>query len=58
MSPQVDHSDPRGNEPADKWHPKYESISDWLDAEAPLDQCQKLRNRPKHRRTQSNAVKT
>lgn len=32
-------------EPRDRYHPKYEGFTEWLDAEAPVDQCQKLRNR-------------
>lgn len=34
----------RATEPADRFHPDYESFKDWLDTEAPADQAQKLRN--------------
>lgn len=53
MNQQVGQFD---REPANKWHPEYESIRDWLDAEAPADQGQKLRNRPKWRRKVSGLI--
>ncbi len=51
MSNQVDRYD-RAREPRDRFHPQHDSFRDWLDTAAPADQCQKLRNRPKWRRTQ------
>lgn len=47
----VDRFD-REAEPANRWHPEYDSFRDWLDRNAPADSAQKLRNRPKWRRTQ------
>lgn len=41
----VDQFGRADREPRDRYHPKYESFSEWLDAEAPPDQAQKLRNR-------------
>lgn len=46
MTNQVDHYARR--EPADRYHPEYESFVEWLDAEAPPDQAPKMRNRPRH----------
>ncbi len=53
MSQQVNHFD-RGAEPRARYHPHYDTFRSWLDAVAPADQAQKLRNRPKHRRRSGN----
>lgn len=50
MHEEVDLFDRRKTEPKDRFHPEYESFTDWLDALAPASQAQKLRNRPRHRR--------
>lgn len=46
MSNQVDqYGQP---EPADRFHPVYDSFREWLDAEAPPEQVLKRRNQPRY----------
>lgn len=54
MINQVDHFDHHAEEPPDRFHSDYDTFLAWLDAEAPAEHAQKLRNRPKHRRKRSN----
>jgi hypothetical protein len=49
MNPDVDHFDHRAGEPADRWHPEHDGPKSWLNAEAPAEQGQKLRNRSRWR---------
>ncbi len=39
----------RDDGPADRFHPEYESFTDWLNEEAPVDAAVKLRNHTRHR---------
>jgi hypothetical protein len=50
MSQQVEQFDR-----ADRWHPEYESFAEWLDAEAPAHECQRLRSVPRPRRARHRA---
>lgn len=56
MTNQVDHYAPR--EPADRYHPDYDTFTEWLDAEAPAEPmpaATKTLNLPRHY-TRRNAV--
>lgn len=55
MSNEVDHFD-RDGEPADRFHPDYDSFTDWLDAEAPADYTVKLHNAPRYPSKNHNAT--
>lgn len=46
MSNQVDHYE---REPRDRWHPEFDSFTDWLDTEAPEKPGNvKAHNQPRH----------
>lgn len=49
MTSEVDDTDQAQAWPPDQWHPVYESVKDWLDNEAPVQQEAKQHNRPRYR---------
>ncbi len=54
MNAYVDHFDHHAGEPADRFHPEYESFRSWLDAVAPATVEQKMRNRSRWHPPSSN----
>jgi hypothetical protein len=44
MNPDVDHFDHRAGEPPDRWHPEHDTVTGWLDAEAPVHHQAKQHN--------------
>lgn len=54
MSNQVDHY---AREPRDRWHPDYESITEWLDTEAPVQPAgTKRANTPRFTRRERQVI--
>lgn len=49
MTNEVDNTVRQQGWPQDQWHPVYESVSEWLDQEAPTRTKAKKHNRPRYR---------